>query len=731
MPTTNQYRHTIMIPDKAISSGGDSSGRNASSKDVSGEGASSQEARTQEVNSETDADEEINNEVLDIGEGISGEVTNDPPEWCLPSPSAGKSPTVEEKYHHAVEVPAEGPYFYIDADISQGWPYGSEMALCKLGVTGKPPSVRCQENERDLYQRWNVEADLKPVFVTTGRITTAEKEIVDHTLGWLPSRFQKNSEWRCCPPRELARTALLIAERRHRSGGARREGAGQKTDGDRRVENTTTQQARRRRLSIPGTTVHLEPVPSRKPVPSREPVHSREPVSSGRGDSEEATPTGETPVGETPTGEMPEGRPLREPMPNEGPFKGPFEGPSDQDLSDQGSLAGEASSMTGLAHWWLRQRALFAELRALEQSELAEEQDQITRKTATEASGRDHGEAAFDGKTAFGGKISHAEINQVQASKSELGREEVLSLRLKPACAALLSEAVACSSYQGRSALLRATATGRDRRAPIIAKAGMLFFWARRYFGKEVSLGNEVSLEKEGGEALEALQALSSFLSGLRRVGEALALIRRHLRAAELSAEEKLKALDDPSEKLPPVPGTVKKRVSADPRLTASVRVGRERRRLIEENATFSAYGSRSAYIRHMALGWDRNAQVRAQCASVAEWLESCREERAFEGDSTEGNPTEGRSTGGSPAEESPAEGAPAEGSPDEGGPRIQIGREDWRRLDRVFQQRFGVFLAGPGPRGKADVDGALRRGTRHLLGTDPETFATRMPAAL
>ena len=695
-----------MIPDKAISSRGDSSGGDVSSKDVSGEEASSQEALTQEINSDTDVDEEINEKILDIGEGISGEVTNDPPEWCLSSPSAGKSSAVGKKDHHAVEVPAEGPYFYIDAVTTKGWPHQSQAALCKLGVTTKHPAVRCQENEYNLHQKWGIEADLAVVFAATGDITTAEKEIADHTLGWLPSGFQKNSEWRRCPPRELARTALLIAERRHRSGGARREGAGQKADGDRRAENSTTRQARDRRLSAPGTTVLLEPVPSREPVPSKEPV------PSGRGDSEEGTPGGETPIGETPIGETPQGRPLREPMLGARPFPKPFQRGessrqqpqaelfSPEDLSfespseapsgppsvpssgREGFLAGEVSSKTGLAHRWLRQRALFAELRALEKSDA------------------DEGNAGGSQRDP-----DEDETGQLHVGKKELGREEVLSLRLKPACAAFLREAVACSSYQGRSSLLRAAATGRDRRAPIIAKAGMLFFWTRRYFGEEVSF------EKEAGEALEALQALSSFLFGLRRVGEALALIRRHLRAAELNAEGKLEGGGDPSEKLPPVPETVKKRASADLRLTASVRVSQERRRLIEENATFSAYGSRSAYIRHMVLGWDRNAQVRAQCASVAEWLESCR--------------------GKSCREERDSERPHVDGPPAEESTRIQVGREDWLRLDRVFQQRFGAFLAGPGPRGKADVDGALRRGARHLLGTDPETFATQVPAAL
>ncbi|MCS3651898.1 hypothetical protein GGQ08_003204 [Salinibacter ruber] len=111
---------------------------------------------------------------------------------------------------------SEAPCFYIDADTSRGWPSDSNTALCKFGVTGKSPEVRCEENERVLQEEWGIEADLELVFVATGRITSAEKEIADHTRPWLPDTFQENSEWRRCPPRELARIAVLVAEDRRR-----------------------------------------------------------------------------------------------------------------------------------------------------------------------------------------------------------------------------------------------------------------------------------------------------------------------------------------------------------------------------------------------------------------------------------------------------------------------------------------------------------------------------------
>lgn len=106
--------------------------------------------------------------------------------------------------------------FYLNADVSRGWPHQSRSTLCKFGVTDRKPEDRCEENERVLREECGIDADLELVFVATGRITSAEKEIADHTRPWLPDPFQENSEWRRCSPRELARMAILIAEDRQR-----------------------------------------------------------------------------------------------------------------------------------------------------------------------------------------------------------------------------------------------------------------------------------------------------------------------------------------------------------------------------------------------------------------------------------------------------------------------------------------------------------------------------------
>ncbi|WP_251930446.1 hypothetical protein [Salinibacter ruber] len=281
-------------------------------------------------------------------------------------------------------------------------------------------------------------------------------------------------------------------------------------------------------------------------------------------------------------------------------------------------MAGVVDSGTGLAHRWLRQRGLFAELRALERS------------------GKTGGDAEF--------------------GTGEIGRSEVLRIRLSRVQAVLLAEAVACSRYRSRSAYLRAVATGRDRRGPILAKAGVLFFWVRAHFGETI-----------GPEEQENLERLGRFLFGIGDVGEMLALIRRHLRAARLAASGRLGG----AEGLPPAPERVQQRVGSGLSTKVSIRACQERKRLIRENARYSAYSGMSGFVRHVALGWDRNGEILARCAAIAEWMKGClKGQVGLEG---------------------------------------QVGPEDWKQLDGETHRRFGVYLSGPGASGRVDVEGALR----------------------
>ncbi|MCS4122290.1 hypothetical protein [Salinibacter ruber] len=321
-------------------------------------------------------------------------------------------------------------------------------------------------------------------------------------------------------------------------------------------------------------------------------------------------------------------------------------------------MAGVVDSGTGLAHRWLRQRGLFAELRALERSERALE--------GSEEAGEDTGDSTGD---AAGGSAG---------GTGKIGRSEVLSIRLSRVQAVLLAEAVACSRHRSRSAYLRAVATGRDRRAPILAKAGVLFFWARAHFGETI-----------GPEGQENLKRLGRFLLGIGDVGKMLALIQRHLRAARLAASGRLGG----AESLSPAPERVQQRVGSGLSTEVSIRACQERKRLIRENARYSAYSGMSSFVRHVALGWDRNGEILARCAAIAEWMKGCLKGQV--------------------------------------GLEDQVGPEDWKQLDGETHRRFGVYLSGPGASGRVDVEGALRRGARHLLGAAPETFASRVPAEL
>lgn len=115
--------------------------------------------------------------------------------------------------------------FYIDADISRGWPSQAASSLCKFGVTSQAVPDRCLENEKYLQTKFGVEADMKAVFEAEGFITELERHIARVTEPWSSSRLEGGTEWRQCRPRQLARVAVLLTRRiaskmRHRFGGA-------------------------------------------------------------------------------------------------------------------------------------------------------------------------------------------------------------------------------------------------------------------------------------------------------------------------------------------------------------------------------------------------------------------------------------------------------------------------------------------------------------------------------
>ncbi|MCS3826833.1 hypothetical protein GGP85_002293 [Salinibacter ruber] len=110
---------------------------------------------------------------------------------------------------------ASGQLFYVDADVSRGWPEREPETLCKLGVTQKTASDRCTENEYTLKNKFGLEAEMEVVFEATGFITEVEKPLVKTTSDWSCEDLEgePSTEWRICRPRQLARMAVLLALR--------------------------------------------------------------------------------------------------------------------------------------------------------------------------------------------------------------------------------------------------------------------------------------------------------------------------------------------------------------------------------------------------------------------------------------------------------------------------------------------------------------------------------------
>ena len=75
----------------------------------------------------------------------------------------------------------EQPRFYIDVDVSRGWPFSSGVAFCKFGITRHHIEVRRRKNQKALRERWDIRANLEVCFLAGGPIVEAEKEIGDYT----------------------------------------------------------------------------------------------------------------------------------------------------------------------------------------------------------------------------------------------------------------------------------------------------------------------------------------------------------------------------------------------------------------------------------------------------------------------------------------------------------------------------------------------------------------------
>lgn len=482
--------------------------------------------------------------------------------------------------------------FYVNVDVSNGWPYEETEPLCKFGVTVAHPEWRCWENQQVLRRKWDIDATLEVCFCATGVITTIEKELADSTLPWLLEDFGQQAEWRRCDPRQLARLAIFLAERRARSPlvESPSEGSSGEEDPDKGLPNACAQEINPRGeggedrnvegigLLVSGSMIYCEPMPT---------ARENSPEGEGSPDKRDSCKEDTLQVG-TPRSVA---RPLREPRPDCGP-------------DGTGVWAGEVAAKLGQSHRCLRLRNFFAERR-------------FCIRAKKESS-------------------SNEESSKRGSFRNVPSRDDSISVRISPIQRRLLGETLAQSRYRTRSSYLRAVGTGQDRSAPVVAKSGIVLFWTLRHLGGEV-----------GAEEQEELRRLLGLFFQVCGAEEALGLARRHLLARRLWATGSAVSEED----LPPPPGpTSSQRQStgtsesgpsrprstgleggagrglngstASSSVSVSFRLSRERKEILEENVCQSDYGSTSAYLRQLALGRDRALSACRRCETVIRWME-------------------------------------------------------------------------------------------------------------
>lgn len=269
-------------------------------------------------------------------------------------------------------------------------------------------------------------------------------------------------------------------------------------------------------------------------------------------------------------------------------------------------------------------------------------------------------------------------------------RSAHVSIRFLEVERSLLEESLRHGTYEEMSTYLRDVGTGWDLRGPVTAKAGILLHWICACLGKEV-----------GAEEWRELAGLFEALLGTDSLQAGLHLSERHVLGAVAAAGG-----EDDSGALGLIGRRgrgrkVRQKLSRQGSRDCPInfKVSEKRKDLMDRASEQEGYRSMSAYIRAVALGWNRAYPALARCAVVLFWA------RAHAGE--------------------------------------KVRRDEWLRLDGLLREHTGDFLfsedvlsgdsllAGDSllerklPQERSPAGGgdwSLRRAGEHLLGVDQET---------
>lgn len=200
-------------------------------------------------------------------------------------------------------------------------------------------------------------------------------------------------------------------------------------------------------------------------------------------------------------------------------------------------------------------------------------------------------------------------------------RTATVGFRLSDSRKAIVEESLRHSTYRDLSAFLRGVSTGWDPRAPVAAKAGIVLCWAGAHLGTEVK-----------PKRWEELQRLLRGLLGTESLGRSLRLAEKHVLAA-LAAKGSPEDSSEGSLEGPTLgligrrgPGReVRRRLAKGGEQSSRVnfKVLNKRLHAIDQASDQEGFGSRSGYIRTVALGQNRHREALVKGAAALFWARS------------------------------------------------------------------------------------------------------------